>query len=45
VPELDNEHIRERFVYNYRMIYRSFGPMQLIDAFIERDWPKQKADA
>jgi len=34
VPELDNQAIRERFVYSYRLIYRLEGSSVLIVAVI-----------
>ena len=34
VPELDNDHIRERFIYSYRMICRVDGQRILIVAVI-----------
>ena len=34
VPELGDEHIRERFVYSYRLIYRIYENQALIVAVI-----------
>jgi plasmid stabilization system protein ParE len=34
VPEFDNDHIRERFIYSYRMIFRVDGQRILIIAVI-----------
>jgi toxin ParE1/3/4 len=34
VPELDNETVRERFVYSYRLIYRVQGNEALVVAVV-----------